>query len=215
MVSQLSLRSRPVPPSKETNRGLCIRWPAAFIAPVLQRTLCRRLASLLILCALALLSCEEEQSRTVPARQPLPQEVLEDVLLKEIHKGRVIWVLNAAKALNYEEEKIIKVYEINLEFYDTDEQVSSVLTADSGVVFASDKDMRAMGNVKVVAPDEVVLHTDVLEWDNVNRLIHTENQIRVETKESTITGVGFQSDPELKHMKVREQFRARKTVDQD
>lgn len=173
------------------------------------------LASLLILCVFTCLSCEEEESRTIPTRQPLPQEVLEDVLLKEIHKGRVVWVLNAARALNYEEEKVIKVYEIHLEFYDADQCVSSVLTADSGVVFASNKDMQATGNVKIVAPENAILHTDLLQWDNRERLISTEHEVRIETTESTITGVGFESDPELKHMKIREQFRARKTESQD
>jgi LPS export ABC transporter protein LptC len=173
------------------------------------------LASLLTLCALTCLSCEEEESRTIPTRQPLPQEVLEDVLLKEIHKGRVVWVLSAARALNYEEEKVIKVYDIHLEFYDADQCVSSVLTADSGVVFASNKDMQAAGNVKIVAPENAILHTDLLQWDNRERLISTEHEVRIETTESTITGVGFESDPELKHMKIREQFRARKTESQD
>lgn len=169
---------------------------------------------LLILCALSLVSCKKEERRTIPTRQPLPDEVLEEVVLKEIDKGSVVWILNAEKASNYEEEGVIKVYDIRLEFYDADETISSVLEADSGAVFVSNKDMRAMGDVKVVTGGEAVLETDLLEWDNAKRLISTESKIRITTKESLVTGTGFESDPELKHMKIRRQFRAEKIGDQ-
>lgn len=168
---------------------------------------------LLILCSLFLINCKKEENRTIPTRQPLPHEVLEELILKEMHKGSTIWILNAGKAVNYEEEKVIKVYDIELEFYDSGEDVSSVLTADSGVVFTSNKDMRAMGNVKVVTRENTVLETDLLKWDNAKRLISTKNEIRIRTKESVITGIGFESDPELKHIKVKRQFRAEKIGD--
>ncbi len=166
---------------------------------------------LLILCSLFLLDCKEEANMSIPTRQPVPHEVLEELVLKEMHKGATIWVLNAGRAVNYEEEKIIKVYDLRLEFYDIGEGASSVLTADSGTVFMHERNMHAMGNVKVVTGEDVVLETDLLEWDNAKRLISTKSEIRITTEESVITGMGFESDPELKHMKVKHQFRAKKT----
>jgi len=165
---------------------------------------------LLILCSFLLLSCRREESRTIPTRQPFPHEVLEEVVLKEMDKGSVVWILKADKAANYEEEGVIKVYDIHLEFYDQ-ENVSSVLTADSGAVFGSNKSMRAMGTVKVITREDAVLETDVLEWDNAKRLITTESTIRITTDETAITGAGFESDPELKRIKVKRQFRAERT----
>lgn len=165
---------------------------------------------LLTLFSLLLVNCKREESRAIPTREPFPHEVLEELILKEMHKGSTMWVLNAGKAVNYEEEQVIKVYDIELEFYD-DEIVSSVLTADSGAVFMSNKDMRALGNVKVVTREDAFLETDELEWSNVKRLISTETEIRITTQESVITGIGFESDPELKHIKVKREFRAHKT----
>lgn len=155
-------------------------------------------------------NCKEEKCKSIPTRKPLPHQVLEELVLKEMHKGSIVWILNAGRAVNYEEEGVIKVYDIVLEFYDADGTVSSVLTADSGAVFTTNKDMRAMGRVKVVTREDRALETDLLEWSNEKRLISTESEIRITTKESIITGVGFESDPELKRLKVKHQFHAQK-----
>ena len=155
------------------------------------------------------IGCRREEGKAIPTRDPLPQEVLEELTLKEMDKGRVVWILNAKKAINYEEEGVIKVYEIHLEFFDTTGVLSSTLRADSGAVF-SDNDMRAMGSVEVVTRDESVLETDLLEWSNERKLISTDREIRISTRESVITGIGFESDPELKHTKVKRHFYARK-----
>jgi LPS export ABC transporter protein LptC len=167
-----------------------------------------KLVSLLILCSLLLAGCTREENGTIPTRQPLPHEILEEVVLKEMDKGSVVWILHAGKAANYEEEGVIKVYDVHLEFYDDEENVSSVLTADSGAVFSSNKSMRAMGTVKVVTQEDALLETDMLEWDNAERLIMTEATIRITTNETVITGAGLESDPELKRIKVKRQFRA-------
>ncbi len=168
---------------------------------------------LVILCPFFLIHCTERQSKAVPTRDPLPHEVLEELVLKERDKGSTIWVLNADKAVNYEDEQVIKVYDIELEFYDAGEVISSVLTADSGVVFTTSKDMHALGNVKVVTRENAELETDLLKWNNSERLIRTESEIRITTDESVITGIGFESDPDLKHMKIKRQFRAEKIGD--
>jgi LPS export ABC transporter protein LptC len=164
---------------------------------------------LLLSSLLLLLGCEGKEEKSIPTREPFAQEIVEELTLRERHKGETVWILTAEKAINYEAEGVVKVYSLELRFFD-EEEVSSVLTADSGAVFTSSNDMQAMGQVRVVNRQDATLRTDMLEWDNERRLITTEEAIEIETEESVITGIGLESDPDLKHLKVKEGFRARK-----
>lgn len=157
-----------------------------------------------------IVGCQKGTEKTIPTREPFAHEIVEELILRERHRGSTGWVLTAEKAINYEAEGVVKVYEIELKFFDGGEEVSSVLTADSGAVFTSSNDMQAMGRVQVVTREDATLKTDMLEWDNEKRLITTQSPIRIETEESVITGVGLESDPDLKHLKVKEEFEARK-----
>jgi LPS export ABC transporter protein LptC len=163
-----------------------------------------------LFCLILCVGCQKGSEKAIPTREPFAHEIVEELTLRERHKGTTGWVLTAEKAINYEAEGVVKVYEIRLEFFDGDEQISSVLTADSGAVFTSSNDMQAMGHVRVETRQDAILTTDFLEWDNETRLIKTDNPIRIEMEESVITGVGLQSDPDLEHMKVKETFEARK-----
>lgn len=98
---------------------------------------------------------------------------------------------------------------IRIEFYDQDGQQASTLTADRGMLDEQSQDMIASGHVVVVSHRGGKLETDSLRWvENTNR-IRTESPVRISTEKDTITGIGFEADPNLDHWEITRNVQGR------
>jgi LPS export ABC transporter protein LptC len=144
----------------------------------------------------------EEETETTPASR----EKAENFVLVDSEGSKKNWVLRAEQADNFEDS--VKIYGVAVEFYDKEGEYSSTLTSDSGVVYSKSGDMRAIEHVKVTSRDSTVLKTDYLEWDNKRQKICTESNVRITQKNSIITGKGMESDPNLEHIEIKENFNA-------
>jgi len=116
------------------------------------------------------------------------------------------WVLSADRANDFGDS--IKLYVLTVEFYDAKGKYNSTLTADSGVVFSPSGDMKATSNVEVISRDSTLLKTNNLRWNNKMQKIITDDEVMITNKNSIITGKGMESDPNLKHIKIKENFNA-------
>jgi LPS export ABC transporter protein LptC len=145
----------------------------------------------------------KEQKGVVEATQ-----VVEGFQLTETEFGRKAWILTAHKALEYEEK--IEVFGVQIEFFDPDGKRNSVLTSDQGKVLHSSRDMVATGNVIVQAEDGTKLETDQLQWVQERNKIVTDSNVRITKGTSIITGKGMESNPDLSHIEIREDFKATK-----
>ncbi|MEJ2634601.1 MAG: LPS export ABC transporter periplasmic protein LptC [Calditrichia bacterium] len=92
---------------------------------------------------------------------------------------------------------------IHVDFFDKNGQHNSVLTADSGVVYNQTNNLIATGHVVVVSDSGIVLRTRELRWDNQRQKIISDTQVRFTTKEDTLIGDSFVSDPDLKNYEIR------------
>jgi LPS export ABC transporter protein LptC len=137
---------------------------------------------------------------------PVSREGAEEFVLVDTRGDKKNWVLKADRALNFDDS--ITLYEVTVEFYDIEGIRNSILTSDSGVVYSGSGDMSARGHVVVVSRDTTVLKTSYLDWNNKRQKIMTEDAVEITKKNSLITGLGMESDPNLEHIEIKKDFNA-------
>jgi hypothetical protein len=71
------------------------------------------------------------------------------------------------------------------------------------VVHNQTNDLTAYGNVVVVSDSGIVLQTEVLFWDNEKQKIISEVPVRFTTKDDTLIGDSFVSNPDLTNYEIR------------
>jgi LPS export ABC transporter protein LptC len=152
-------------------------------------------------------SCTDNSKTPVEGDSvPSYKEGAEQLVLVDMKKDKKNWILRAEKAESFDDSIII--FDVKIDFFDAEGVYNSTLTSDSGVVYSGSGDMRAKGQVKVVAKDSTELKTSYLDWDNREQKIITEDFVEITKKNSIITGKGMESDPNLEHIEIKENFNA-------
>jgi LPS export ABC transporter protein LptC len=125
------------------------------------------------------------------------QEITQFVLRENNEEGRLAWILRATKARVYEGQDEVEADEVHIDFYDAAGKVSSVLTADLGVIARRTNDMRAMGNVVVRNRQGHELTTEELHYLAEKNKIRTDKFVRIVRGRDVLTGYGLTTDPDL------------------
>ena len=123
---------------------------------------------------------------------------LTGITLRETVEGRLRWILRADSSETDERQSQTLIRGLHVDFYDPAGAVSSVLTSDEGVVQRSTNDMTARGNVLLISARGETLATETLDWNNTIGRIRTADPFRLARPDGWLTGVGFESDPDLK-----------------
>ncbi len=80
----------------------------------------------------------------------------------------------------------------------------SLLTADSARIDDETKNMLAKGNVFVVSDSShTTLETSLLEWDQKTQKLYSTEYVKIVSPNEVITGIGFESDPNLNNYKIK------------
>ncbi|MBN2366818.1 MAG: LPS export ABC transporter periplasmic protein LptC [Calditrichaeota bacterium] len=147
---------------------------------------------------------EENQSSTSPDKDRVPdQESWQSTIImtRDGKKFAEIWA--GYIAYFNEEAQTILSDSIHADFYDRNGDHNSVLTADSGLVYNRSNNLWAYGDVRVVSDSGIVLQTRELHWDNDRQKIISDVQVKFTTKEDTLLGDSFISDPDLKNYEIK------------
>ncbi|MBT3501556.1 MAG: LPS export ABC transporter periplasmic protein LptC, partial [Candidatus Marinimicrobia bacterium] len=102
-----------------------------------------------------------------------------------------------------EKEFILLDSNVTVDFYDSKEQHTSILTSKKAEVDQSSNNMKAMGNVVAVSDSGITLYSETLTWNSKDEKLHTKENIMITTLEKdTLYGVGFESDSDMKNWKI-------------
>ncbi len=160
------------------------------------------------LCALLILLCGGCEERVKPSSVPLTQS---DLPSQESWRSRVIFsdsarmkaVLWAGHIAVYSDQRYTLLDDsIHIDFYNEQEQHTSILTARHGKVNDVNQDFEAYDHVVVVSDSGVVLRTERLFWTNATRKIHTDAFVDIVSPTEHIMGQGMQSDQGLKNYEI-------------
>ena len=173
--------------------------------PHVSSVLRRRLAAVLLL-GLVLAGCGERRELAPAGKSGvLPDEEVQDFALTETNSGAVEWKLYAQKAEMYDVKNTITATGVRVNFFDDKGKQSSQLTSREGEINQVTRDMTARGNVVILNSDGTRMSTQSLTFLNREQKIVSDELVRVEQKGNVLQGVGFESDPNLKHYKFRAQ----------
>lgn len=90
-----------------------------------------------------------------------------------------------------------------IDFYDTTGAITSHLIADSGIILETRNKMIAIGNVVVIGSDSTILMSEELHLDENAGLITSDSLVTIIRGADTLQGIGFESDREMRHIKLR------------
>lgn len=138
----------------------------------------------------------------------MPDQEVTDFVLTETDAGHPQWTLYAKWAATYTARNVVVARDIRVDFFDERGARSSELTARDGEIQQATRDMTARGNVVLRTTEGTRMTTEELHFGNREQLITSDRLVRVERQGDTLEGVGFSSDPNLKHFEFRSRVNA-------
>lgn len=153
----------------------------------------------------AVLGCDEKLK---PSVVPLPdtdipsQESWNSTITFS-DSARVKAILWAGHIAQFSEHRYTVLSDsIRVDFFDADQNHTSLLTARRGRVNDATQDFVAYGNVVVISDSGTTLKTDSLFWTNATRKIHTQAFVDIVSPTEHIMGHGMESDQNLKNYRI-------------
>jgi len=163
-----------------------------------------RLPLLLAFCML-LTGCEEKIKPAVVPVSPneVPSQESWNSTVTFSDSAKIKAILWAGHIAVYSQQRFTMLDDsIHVDFYNEEEQHTSLLTAENGKVNDVTDDFEAHENVVVISDSGTVLRTDHLFWTNADRKIHTDAFVDIVSPTEHIMGKGMVSDQGLKNYRI-------------
>jgi LPS export ABC transporter protein LptC len=148
------------------------------------------------------------EQRPMGSAAEMPDQEVSDFVLTETDEGAPQWTLHAKYAATYTSRSVVVARDIRVDFFDEEGQRSSELTAREGEIQQNTRDMTARGNVVLKTTEGTRMTTQEMHFSNTQQLITSSKLVRVERDGSTLEGVGFSSDPDLRRFEFKSQVDA-------
>ena len=149
-------------------------------------------------------SCTKQSVQDLPSRQGMPDQESWGVNIILTDQGMIRAKIMSGHLEKYNEKEFILLdSSVTVDFFDSEEQHTSVLTSNKAEVNQSSNDMKAIGNVVAVSDSGISLYSNTLMWDSKNEKLRTKDKIMITTlEEDTLYGIGFESDSDLENWKI-------------
>ena len=152
-----------------------------------------------------LLGCEEKiRPSVVPIdEKDIPSQESWNSTVTFTDSGRVKAILWSGHIASYSPKQFTLLSDsVHVDFFDTGEHHTSLLTSQRGKVDDRTQDFAAYDNVVVISDSGTTLKTDSLFWDNATRKIRTEAFVDIVSPTEHIMGHGMISDQGLKNYTI-------------
>jgi LPS export ABC transporter protein LptC len=138
----------------------------------------------------------------------MPDQEVSDFVLTETDQGTPQWTLYAGYAATYTTRSTITARGVRVDFFDEKGVQNSELTAREGDINQLTRNMTARGHVVLQNIDGTRMTTEHLQFLNQQQRIVTDDFVRVDRAGDVLTGVGFESDPQLRHYEFKSKVNA-------
>ena len=160
---------------------------------------------LVILSALILVSCGNQEPTAKPPAQTFPSSEATNATTVFLTGAVVTTKIKSGRVISYSDRDSAWAYDLLIDFFDEAGVHTSVLRADSALVRERQRGLEVFGNVHITADKGTKLKSGHLAWDDSRRIIHTEDYVVITRNKDVMAGYGFESDPELTRIKLRRQ----------
>tara|TARA_B100000902_G_scaffold333960_1_gene332818 strand:- start:603 stop:1103 length:501 start_codon:yes stop_codon:yes gene_type:complete len=149
-------------------------------------------------------SCTKQSIQDLPSREGMPDQESWGVNIVLTDQGMIRAKIRSGHLEKYNEKEFIMLdSSVTVDFFDSDEKHTSILTSNRAEVDQSSNDMKAIGNVVAVSDSGISLYSNTLVWDSKNEKLRTKDKIMITTLEKdTLYGIGFESDSDLENWKI-------------
>lgn len=159
--------------------------------------------------ALMCVGCEQvPRTEPGPASGEMPDQEVGDFVVTETDEGNPQWTLYARNAAIYNARNAVIAHGVRVDFFDEKGIRSSTLTAREGELNQQRRDMVARGNVVLQTTEGTRMSTEELQFINQRQRIVSDVFVRVERAGDVLTGIGFESDPNLEHFEFKKKVQA-------
>jgi len=148
------------------------------------------------------------ESRTfLPSRsRETPKLEIENFRLIQTTGDKKQWELEAARAIEYEENVEIEIKDTKIKFFKDNKPVLT-LKADEGTIDLMTKNIKIAGNVDAVSSDGLKLKTESLRWLSSDEKLVTDDHIFLTRAGMKIEGEGLEADMELGKLQIKKSTR--------
>jgi LPS export ABC transporter protein LptC len=137
-----------------------------------------------------------------------PDMIVENYNTTSYKEGKLVWHLEAKKALYYYDERKSIAENIELHYYKNN-KVSAIVKADSAVLFTESKDIDLIGNVDMISTTGNRLLTTKIRWNNKNGYLDTDEPVKILRKNGDkIEGLGLRADYNLDGYEIKKKVKA-------
>lgn len=135
----------------------------------------------------------------ISADENFPVETLQDAQLIYSDSAIVRVILNATQMDRYVGEKpYLEITNgLKVEFYNSQGQKESELTAQYAIIDEESAVMEAKRQVKVRNNQDDLLETEHLIWNEETEMVYTEEFVKITTKDEVIYGEGLESNQDF------------------
>ena len=140
----------------------------------------------------------------MPSREGLPNQESWRVNIILTDQGTIRAKVKAGYLEKYNEKEFILLdSSVTVDFFNSNEQHTSILNSNKAEVNQRSNDMKAIGNVVAVSDSGISLYSETLLWDSKNEKLRTKDKIMITTlDQDTLYGIGFESDSDLENWKI-------------
>ena len=173
------------------------------------KNICTTIAFPAIVVLFSLLSCsDEKKSVAAPIEEPdsIPYLSTYGVTTLISDSGRISYKIEAEEWFIYEKRNP-KYWAFEkgayLEKYDDSLRVEATIKSDTAYFYSEKKLWKLIGNVDIKNQKGEKFFTDLLYWDQEEKIIYSDAYIRVEQEEQITEGIGFSSNQDLSVWQIK------------
>ncbi len=161
-----------------------------------------RLGLFFIVATLVLGACQRSSVPAVSeAKEAEPSLFFEGFRARGTEGGATLWQAQAVRARVFQGDQKAFGEDVTIIYFQNGRRVSTA-TALRAEIDMAGYDFKASGQVVVKGANGVVLRTEYLRWDHKRQRAVSDSKVRVERKDTVLTGEGLIADRTLEDVQV-------------
>ncbi len=153
---------------------------------------------------LLVVSCSSEETLELSLDKEIPDQESWGVTIILTDKGIMRAKIQSEYLEKYNEKSFVFLKKnVSIDFFDSEENHTSILTSEYAEINQKTNNMTAKGNVIAISDSGITLFSEILMWNSQQEKLYTNEKIMITTLEKdTLYGVGFESNADLENWKI-------------
>ena len=159
--------------------------------------------SLIAIVLFCLTSCSGKKIEKFFVSESFPEQIVKNFTMDKYDGENHKWWFFAVRGDLYEKRKSVVTKNIKVNFYESDGQIGSVVSADRAIIKTDTGDIKADGNIVIFSLlKNTTIFTEALNYNEKSGRISTDAFIRQEKADITVTGIGLKANVDLSDITI-------------